>query len=111
MNPINIPYGETWTVLRGARDRVGDMQIDDHHTIESCVFWWESVTENDDRRDTSTVYGYLAVPRSADLLASDHARSPDNALFSVVGKPQWDRNHPMTGWNPGYKVARLKGVF
>lgn len=111
MNPINIPFGETVTVLRRERDRVGDGQIDDHHTIEHCVFWWESVTENDDRRDTSTVYGNLAVPRASDLLASDKVRREDNTVFSVVGKPQWDQNHPMTGWNPGYKIARLKGVF
>ncbi|MBW0274999.1 hypothetical protein ATM97_27750 [Nocardia sp. MH4] len=110
MNPIGIAFGQTVTVLRGSRDRTGDQALVEHHTIDAAVFWPESVSGTDDRRDTSTVHGQLAVPRSADLLATDHVRLADGSIWVAVGAPQWDHVHPMTGWNPGYKVARVKGV-
>ncbi|NEW33839.1 hypothetical protein GV791_14875 [Nocardia cyriacigeorgica] len=115
MIPISLPYGETVTVLRGTRDRVGDQQLSDHHTIGPCAFWPSgagsgAVRSDDDRRDTSTVSGELAVPRTADLLATDHVRRADGSLWIVVGAPQWDMDHPMTGWDTGYKIARVKAV-
>lgn len=110
MESLAIAFGQTVTVRRGTRDRTGDQVLTDHHTIDSAVFWPESISGDDDRRDTSTVYGQLAVPRAEDLLASDHVRLADGTVWALVGAPQWDHVHPMTGWNPGYKVARVKGV-
>lgn len=110
MNPIGITFGQTVEVLRGARDRTGDQTLAVHHMIEQSVFWPESINGDDNRRDTSTVYGQLAVPRGAELLANDHVRLADGTVWVLVGAPQWDHVHPMTGWDPGYKVARVKGV-
>lgn len=115
MNPISVPYGETVTVLRGGRDRTGDQQLADHHTIDHAVFWPSAVggavTSVEDRRDTSTVVGDLAIPRDAEVLATDHVRRGDGTVWSVVGPAQWDMVHPTSGWDTGYKIVRLKGVF
>ncbi|WP_228002142.1 hypothetical protein [Nocardia australiensis] len=116
MNPINAPYGETVEVLRATRDRVGDRSDAVHHSIEGCVFWSGSdagaaVQEDDQRRDTSTVHANLAIPRSADLLGTDRIRRTDQSVYTVVGGPQWDQLHPMTGWDTGFKIVKLKGVF
>lgn len=110
MNPISITFGQTVTVRRGGRDRTGDQALVDHHTIDQAVFWQESVSGDDNFRDTSTVYGQLSVPRDADLLATDHVRLADGSNWVAVGAPAWNHVHPMTGWDPGYKVARMKGV-
>ncbi|MBF6328735.1 hypothetical protein [Nocardia transvalensis] len=111
MNPIAIVHGETWEVLRGGRDRVGDQALTVHHTIDQCVFWLESITGDNDRRTASTAYGNLAVPSEAEALATDHFRRAGTAqLWLAVGGAHWDQLHPMTGWNPGYKLIRIKGV-
>ncbi|WP_143876091.1 hypothetical protein [Nocardia fluminea] len=110
MESIGIAFGQTIAVLRGPGDRVGDRALAVHHTIDDAVFWPESIAGDDNRRDTSTVFGYVAVPRGAELLAADRVRLADNTVWALVAAPQWDHVHPMTGWNPGYKVARVKGV-
>lgn len=110
MESIGIAYGQTIAVLRGPGDRVGDRALTAHHTIDDAVFWPESISGDDYRRDTSTVFGYVAVPRGEDLLATDRVRLADNTVWALVAAPQWDHVHVMTGWNPGYKVARVKGV-
>lgn len=113
MNPIGITYGETWEVLRATaeRDRVGDRTLAVHHTIDQAVFWEESVDGDDGRRTASTVYGKLAIPKSAEVLATDRLRRlGDTQAWDPIGGPQWDQIHPMTGWDPGYKIVRLKGV-
>ena len=116
MNPIGITFGETWEVLRGTRDAVGDQVLTVHHTIDQAVFWAgsqssNSITGEDDRRTTSTTSGNLAVPRSADVTATDRLRRQgDTQIWIPIGSPQWDQVHPMTGWDPGYKIVKLKGV-
>jgi hypothetical protein len=111
VNPIGITYGDTWEVLRGARDRVGDQVLTVHHVIEQAAFWEESVDGDDERRTASTVYGKLAIPKAEEVQATDRLRRQgDSQIWIPIGSPQWDQIHPMTGWDPGYKIVRLKGV-
>ncbi|WP_280317296.1 hypothetical protein [Nocardia wallacei] len=110
MNPIAISYGETVEVLRGERDRTGDGEMPVHHTIEQAVFWPESITGDNDRRTASVVIGNLAVPRGSDVRLTDRIRRSNGSRWIPQGPVQWDMNHPMTGWNPGYEIIRVKGV-
>lgn len=116
MNPIGIVFGETWEVLRGERDRVGDVTLAVHHTIDQCVFWSESqsgasVRGDNERRTASTTSGNLAVPKDGEVEPTDRLRRQgDSQIWIPIGPPEWDQIHPMTGWDPGYKIVELKGV-
>lgn len=112
MQAFRLPYGETVTVLRRAtRDRTGDGGFTEHATIGGCAFAWDSVDEDMNRRETAEVWARVHVPKSADIIASDRIERANGDQYMVVGKPQWDNVHPMTGWDSGYKEIRLKGVF
>src|SRR3546814_19401625 len=87
MESIGIAYGQTITVRRGVGDRTGDKALTDHHTIDDAVFWPESIAGDDYRRDTSTVYGYVAVPRGEDLPATDRLRLADHTAWAPVAAP------------------------
>jgi len=110
VNPIAIAYGETWAVLRGGRDRVGDAAWTVHHSLAGCVFWPDAVTGENDRRTATVVFANLAVLRGSDVELADRLKRGDGTLWIPQGRPQWDQLHPMTGWNPGYMVVRIKGV-
>ena len=109
-----LPHGQTWTVLRrGPRDRDGDAQseFNAHHQIPGCAFAPTGSETEEFRRDSESALADLYVPVDADVLASDQLESPTGEVYAVRGKPQWDQLHPMTGWSPGMKVVRLRGVF
>lgn len=111
MQPIEVVEGETWTVFRrGPRDRSGDSPFVELGDIEDCVFDEEPPTELGGAREAAAYGGKLYVPKSADVLATDKLRGPDGIMYRVIGGPKWDKNHPMTGWDSGYKMFRLEGV-
>jgi hypothetical protein len=108
---VKLPYGQTVTVLRRpAVDRTGDGGATVSHTISQCAIVWDSTTNDDDRRDTSITFVDVYVPVGADILASDQVELPDGSVGAVFGRPRWGEPHPMTGWQSGYKLVRLKVV-
>jgi len=111
VQPIRVVEGETWTVFRrGPRDRAGDAPFVEHGDIDECVFDEEPPVELNDRRESTVDRGSLYAPKAADVLATDRLRSPDGFMYRVIGGPKWDKNHPMTGWDSGFKMFRLEGV-
>jgi hypothetical protein len=110
---VKLPFGQTWTVLRrSAIDRTGDSDsgFQVHHTIPGCAFAPTGSESEEFGRETETSTADLYVPVGADVLASDQMESPSGDVYAVRGKPQWDQQHPMTGWKPGLKVVKLRGV-
>lgn len=117
MQPFNVPFGETWEVLEGTRDRVGDRTLEVVATLESCVFWQNTPaapqgTYPTTARDTASLTGTLAVPRTSDDVPIDARmrRVITGVTYQVVGPSEWDQVHPLTGWDPGYKTFTLKAV-
>lgn len=114
--PFDIPFGEPFTVLRGERDRVGDRASTDVGTVERCVFWQNIPVEPPGSypataRDSATLTGTLAVPKSADIQQADRVRRESTGeVYRVLGPAQWDHVHPMTGWDTGYKTYTVKAV-
>lgn len=111
MRPIELVADETWTVFRrGPRDRTGDAPFAEHGEIDGCAFDEEPPTEVSDRRESQVERGSLYVPKRHDVLATDKLRSPDGVMYRVIGGPKWNKLHPMTGWDSGFKLFRLEGV-
>lgn len=104
-------HGQTWSFTRaGVQDKVGDRSAETTFTVDGCIFWPDSETVEDFARDTVTSHGTLAVPDTADVLHTDRSTSPEGRKFTFAGLGRWGEAHPLTGWRPGYKVFRLKGV-
>lgn len=111
MQPIEVVEGETWTVFRrGPRDIHGDAEFAELGDVGDCVFDEEPPVELNERREAVVDRGNLYAPKAADILAIDRLRSPDGVMYRVIGGPKWNKNHPMTGWDSGYKMFRLEGV-
>lgn len=117
MQPLVAPYGETWSVLRGTRNRVGDRTLAVVATLERCVYWQNQPNDPTGAypataQDSASLLGTLAVPRdSAELQGSDELRRESTGvIYQVVGSPQWDHVHPQTGWDTGYKTLTVKAV-
>lgn len=117
MQPIEIPYGETWTILRGTGDRTGDRDRIPAGTLERCVYWQNVPVEPTGEypataRESVSLTGTLAVPRdSVEVKQSDQLRRESTGVrYSVLGPDNWDHVHPMTGWDTGYKTYTLKAV-
>ncbi|MGV9818420.1 hypothetical protein [Nocardia xishanensis] len=117
MQPFNIPFGETWSVLRGTRDRVGDKTPAVVAALTSCVYWQHVPVEPGGvypatARDSAALTSTLAVPKdSPEVRQADQLRREKTGeVYQVLGPAQWDQEHPMTGWDPGYKTYALKAV-
>lgn len=117
MQPFNVPFGETWTILRGVGDRTGDRNRTAVGTLERCVFWQNVPVEPGGTypataRDSAALTGTLAVPRdSAEVRQSDQVRrEATGVVYQVLGPANWDHVHPMTGWDTGYKTFTVKAV-
>lgn len=116
MQPIQVPFGETFTILRGDRDRTGDRAYTDVGIVERCVFWQNVPVEPGGAypataRDSATLTGTLAVPKGTDIRQADRARRESTGeVYAVLGPAQWDHLHPMTGWDTGYKTYTVKAV-
>lgn len=105
------PFGQTWTFTRpGTEDRTGDRAAGAPFTVAGCVFWPDAETAEDFARNTITAHGTLAVPESADVRQTDRPQSPTDEKFTIVGLARWSGPHALTGWRPGYKLFRVKGV-
>ncbi|MFR9767056.1 hypothetical protein [Nocardia sp. SC052] len=118
MQPIVAPYGETWSVLRGTRDRVGDKTPAVVATLERCVHWQNIPAEPGGAypataRDSATLTSTLAVPKGQFAVkpADQLLREVTGVVYQVLGPAQWDSVHPMTGWDPGYVIYTLKAVI
>jgi hypothetical protein len=109
---MDVVAGQTVTVLRDpAKDETGDpVGPPAGHTIGNCVFWWNQVSENSDRRETATATGNLAVPRGSDITFTDRVRLEDNSIWSVIGPSQWDQVNPLDGYDFGYKIVEVRAV-
>ncbi|MBF6368423.1 hypothetical protein IU469_22255 [Nocardia puris] len=114
---FELPYGESWQVLRGARDRVGDeTPLAVVATLERCAYWQNAPVEPGGAypataRDQASLTGTLAVPKGSDVRSTDHVRRVSTGQrYQVLGPPQWDGVHPMTGWDPGYVTVTIKAV-
>jgi hypothetical protein len=111
VQPLQVTHGETWTVFRrGPRDRTGDSAFVENGEIEDCVFDEQPPEEITGGREAAAYGGNLYVPKAADVLATDKLRGPDGIMYRVIGGPKWNKVHPMTGWDSGYKMLRLEGV-
>ncbi|WP_280509614.1 hypothetical protein, partial [Nocardia farcinica] len=72
MQPIQVPFGETFTILRGDRDRTGDRAYTDVGIVERCVFWQNVPVEPGGADpapapDSATQTGTQAVAEGADI--------------------------------------------
>ncbi|MFD4442519.1 hypothetical protein ACFWPK_22390 [Nocardia sp. NPDC058519] len=103
--------GETWTFERpGEKDRNGDRLPDTTLTVEGCVFWTEGESIEDFGRDTRISRGLLSVPSSEGIKETDRPKSPAGERFQIVGRERWGGPHPLTGYDFGEEVFRVKGV-
>lgn len=92
-------------------DRTGDTPGPDQTiVVDGCVFWTEGEAAEDFGRNTITSRALLAVPTSAGILLSDRPKSPAGERFTFVGLERWSGRHPLTGYDFGYEVFRVKGV-
>lgn len=109
---IAVRAGQTVTVKRDlGKDDAGDpIAAAPPHTIDNCVFWWSSVSENTDRRQTSIVTGSLALPRGSDIKSTDRVEMANGSKWTVVGPPQWDQDHPLSGRDFGYMIVEMRSV-
>lgn len=118
MQPLSAPFGETWEVLTGTRNRVGDRTLAVSATLERCVYWQNTPDQAVGQypttaRDSAMLLGTLAVPRNspAQLSASTELRRvATGEIYQVIGPPQFDHVHPLTGWDTGYKTVSVKAV-
>ncbi|WP_280455646.1 hypothetical protein [Nocardia brasiliensis] len=117
MQPFVVPYGETWTILRGAGDRTGDRDRSPAGTLTKCVYWQNVPVEPGgeypaNARESATLTSTLAVPKgSPEVRQSDVVRRESTGVrYQVLGPANWDGVHPQTGWNPGYLIYTLKAV-
>lgn len=116
MQPFEIPFGETFTILRGDRDRTGDRVQATVGTADRCVYWQNAPVEPNETypataRDSATLTGTLAVPKGTDIRQADQVRRVTTGeVYTVLGPAQWDHVHPMTGWDTGYKTYTVKAV-
>ena len=65
MQPLQVDYGETWTVFRrGPRDRTGDSAFVENGEIEDCVFDEQPPEEITGGREAAAYGGNLYVPKA-----------------------------------------------
>lgn len=103
--------GETWTFERpGEQHRTGDREPDTVLTVEGCVFWTEGESVVAFGRETVSSSGLLSVPADAGIKQTDRPRSPSGERFTITGLERWGGAHPLTGYDFGDEVFRVKGV-
>lgn len=108
VNPF--PFGESITRLRSPeRDRYGDQpDVDDQLVITNVGVAWGSTDEDNNFRETTESEATLYVPKSADIVASDHIELADGSRWRVIGRPMWTGVHPITGTDFGIKTIRIR---
>lgn len=103
--------GQTVTFTRTTKDLRGNPTgTPTVFTVDNCVFWWDQVTEDWQRRQTATVLGNLGIPRGSDVRHGDIATLANGQKFSTIGAPQWDQDSPLSGHQFGYMVCKLEAV-
>lgn len=98
----------TVTVVRGTRDRYGDLGATTRHTVDGCVVVPGSSSEKyGDGSDQVTSALSVYAPPGADVTAQDAVTVPGySGTWQVVGDPQtW----PVpTAWRFGTEIHLVK---
>lgn len=115
---MRFPYGETVTVLREVRNRVGDVTLVEDFTVSDCVWSPSAQGETNDVSNaerggvgTQTITGRtLYLPPGSGVTAVHRVRFVDGSVWEVVGEVGPWRS-PWTGWAPGDQVdlRRVRG--
>jgi len=97
--------GETIVPQRPTSDGLGNLSWTDLPAITNAVFALTSPSATED-----SVYsqgGSLFVPRGSNITNGDRVVYQGRP-FVVIGVPQWDMNHPMTGEDFGYVEVQIQ---
>lgn len=113
---MTFAFGEFVTIVRdGERDRFGDRpDTPTSVTVGGVGFAFDATTtswplEHHDRSETEAM---LFLPKGTDIRTGDKVtRGADGTTWNVIGISEWDHSvHPMTGWDSGYFVQRVRRV-
>jgi hypothetical protein len=102
------------------RDKNGDPTDDDGNvirglpevgTIHGIIMGGQSVTPNWSRQESADTTGLIGCPTSEPVKLRHGDRVVINGLkYSVVGQPQWDYPHDLTGTDFGYYWCRVEAT-
>lgn len=99
-----------------ARDRHGDPVEDGQPASVALVGTatdviiggqhWQSVKT---RGEVASTDGYIGFPRNGLMPTQGDRLLIQGVRYQVVGKPEWDHEHPLTGSDLGYAWVRVEG--
>lgn len=98
-------FGETITPQRPSSDGLGNLTWEPRASIPNAVFALEAPSSNED--STYSQGGSLFVPRGSVITNGDRVTYQGRA-FVVIGPPQWDMDHPLTGDDFGYVEVKIQ---
>jgi hypothetical protein len=111
-----FPFGETVTLLKESRDRVGDVTLIEDVTISGCIWSTMSegvarINENDQLHTQTPTARRLYLPPNSGITATHRVRFPDGTVWTVVGATSAQiggERSPFTGWYPGDRAELMR---
>jgi hypothetical protein len=112
-----FPFGETVTLLKESRDRVGDVTLTEDTTVSGCV--WSSSAEGTTSANSETDVLHtqipaarkLYLPPNSGITATHRVRFQDDTVWMVMGAISAQiggERSPFTGWYPGDRAQLVR---